>query len=71
MVNAGNTGPAEGAKFTTTHGLALGMSILGVVIVAVAVKSTLKWRQRQQSSAAKNPAIELGDGTVNQGYELS
>ena len=71
MVNAGNSGPAEGAAFTTTHGLALGMSIFGVVIIAVAVKSTLKWRKRQQRSAAKDLANELGDGTLNQGYELS
>ena len=68
------TGSAEsnaqaGASFTTTHGLIIGVSVLGAILVAVAVTTALKLRRKKQNRAAQKS--DLSDGAVNPAYELS
>ena len=66
--SAKNSG-AAGASFTTTHGLMVGVSILGAIVVAVAVTTVIRLRRKKQNRAARKS--DLSDGAVNQAYELS
>ena len=69
FTGSGKKSAATGALFTTTHGLIVGVSILGAIVVAAAVATVIRLRRKKQNRAARKS--DLSDGAVNQAYELS
>ena len=62
---------AASGKFTTAHGLILGVALLGMCVVALVGKSLINKRPKISKAWNSKKANEHKDGSnVNNGYEM-
>eukprot|EP00795_Rhopilema_esculentum_P000397 gene397-10064_t len=66
-----NQNSADSGKFTSTHGLILGVALLGMCVVALVGKPLINKRLKISKAWNSKKANELKDGSnVNNGYEM-